>query len=172
MIFNYVQVLCHGSKLRKWQFFRQNYILQHLVCNLRCILQSYLNLIMQKGNLQGENKYGTHFVKVSLQVLFFEEDNIHYAYMPSFDLTGYGNTEEEAQQSLTVVLDEFLRYTLNKNTLFIEMQRLGWKIKSKKKPMYAPQMSDLINTNDQLKDIVNSKQYTTSNYQVNVPAFA
>lgn len=92
--------------------------------------------------------------------------------MPSFDLTGYGNTEDEAKESLTVVLDEFLRYTLNKNTLFIEMQRLGWKIKSKKKPMYAPQMSDLINTNEQLKDIVNSKQYTTSNYQVNVPAFA
>jgi predicted RNase H-like HicB family nuclease len=127
---------------------------------------------MQKGNLEGEKKYGTHSVKVSLQVLCFEEDNIYYAYMPSFDLTGYGNTEEEAQQSLTVVLDEFLRYTLSKNTLFIEMQRLGWKIKSKKKPMYAPQMSDLINTNDQLKDIVNSKQYTTSNYQVNVPAFA
>lgn len=92
--------------------------------------------------------------------------------MPSFDLMGYGNTEEEAKKSLTVVLDEFLRYTLNKNTLFIEMQRLGWKIKNKKKPMYAPQMSDLININEQLKDIVNSKQYTTSNYQVNIPSFA
>ena len=56
--------------------------------------------------------------------------------------------------------------------MFIEMQRLSWKIKSKKKPILAPQMSDLINTNDQLKEIVNSKQYTTSNYQVNVPAFA
>ena len=127
---------------------------------------------MQQGNLKGEKKFGTRYVKVDLQVIFFEEDNIHYAYMPSFDLTGYGNTDEEAQKSLTIVLDEFLRYTLNKNTLFIELQRLGWKIKSKKKPMFAPQMSDLINTNDQLKDIINSKQYTTSNYQVNVPAFA
>ena len=127
---------------------------------------------MQQANLSGGRKFGNNFITISLQVLFFEEDNIHYAYMPSFDLTGYGNSEEEAKESLTIVLDEFLRYTLNKNTLFIEMQRLGWKIKSKKKPMYAPQMSDLINTNDQLKDIVNSKQYTTSNYQVNVPAFA
>lgn len=127
---------------------------------------------MQQANLSGGKKFGNNFITVSLQVLFFEEEGIHYAYMPSFDLTGYGNTEEEAKESLTIVLDEFLRYTLNKNTLFIEMQRLGWKIKSKKKPMYAPQMSDLINTNDQLKDIVNSKQYTTSNYQVNVPAFA
>jgi hypothetical protein len=127
---------------------------------------------MQEANLSGEKKYGAKSIKVSLQVLFFEEDSIQYAYMPSFDLTGYGKTSEEAQKSLTIVLDEFLRYTLNKNTLFIEMQRLGWKIKSKKKPMFAPQMSDLINTNDLLKDIINSKQYTTSNFQVNVPAFA
>ena len=116
--------------------------------------------------------FGTKSIKVNLQVLFFEEDAIFYAFMPSFDLTGYGNSEEEAKESLTVVLDEFLRYTLNKNTLFIEMQRLGWNIRSKKKPIYAPQMSDLINNNDQLKDIINSKQFTSTNYQVNVPVFA
>ena len=156
----------------KKQFFCQKYILQHLVCKLRCIYRKYLHLTMQQANLQGEKKIGSKYVKLSLQVLFFEEDKIHYAYMPSFDLTGYGKTEGEAKESLTVVLDEFLRYTLNKNTLFIEMQRLSWKIKSKKRPMHAPQMSDLINSNDQLKDIVNSKQYTTTNYQVNVPAFA
>ena len=127
---------------------------------------------MQQGNLKGEKQFGTKSVKVDLQVLIFEEDNIHYAYMPSFDLMGYGNTEENAKESLTVVLDEFLRYTLNKNTLFIEMQRLGWKIRSKQKPMYAPQMSEMINMNEQLKDIVNSKQYTSSNYQVNIPALA
>ena len=127
---------------------------------------------MQQGNLKGEKQFGTKSVKVDLQVLIFEEDNIHYAYMPSFDLMGYGDTEENAKESLTVVLDEFLRYTLNKNTLFIEMQRLGWKIRSKQKPMYAPQMSEMINTNEQLKDIVNSKQYTSSNYQVNIPALA
>ena len=127
---------------------------------------------MQQGNLKGEKQFGTKSVKVDQQVLIFEEDNIHYAYMPSFDLMGYGDTEENAKESLTVVLDEFLRYTLNKNTLFIEMQRLGWKIRSKQKPMYAPQMSEMINMNEQLKDIVNSKQYTSSNYQVNIPALA
>lgn len=127
---------------------------------------------MQETNLFEGKKYGSNSVKVNLQVLIFEEENIHFAYMPSFDITGYGKTEEEAKESLTIVLDEFIRYTLNKNTLFIEMQRLGWKIKNKKKPIYAPQMSDLINSNDQLKEIVNYRQYTTLNYQVDVPAFA
>ena len=127
---------------------------------------------MQQAKLKGEKDFGAKSVKVDLQVLFFEEDKIHYAYMPSFDLTGYGNNEKEARESLTVVLDEFLRYTLNKKTLFTEMQRLGWEIKSRKKDIHAPQFSDLINTNKQLKDIVNSKQYTSSKYQVNVPEFA
>lgn len=127
---------------------------------------------MQQAKLKGEKKFGAKSVKIDLQVLFFEEDNIHYAYMPSFDLTGYGNNEKEARESLTVVLDEFLRYTLNKKTLFSEMQRLGWEIKTRKSYIHAPQLSDLINTNKQLKDIVNSKQYTSSKYQVNVPEFA
>lgn len=127
---------------------------------------------MQQAKLKGEKKFGAKSVKIDLQVLFFEEDNIHYAYMPSFDLTGYGNNEKEARESLTVVLDEFLRYTLNKKTLFSEMQRLGWEIKTRKSYIHAPQLSDLINNNKQLKDIVNSKQYTSSKYQVNVPEFA
>jgi hypothetical protein len=85
-------------------------------------------------------------------------------------LTGYGETAEEAKESLTIILDEFLRYTSDKKTLLIEMQRLGWDIKDKKKSMRAPQISDMINSNEQLKEIINSKQYTASNYQTNIPA--
>lgn len=127
---------------------------------------------MQETNLFEEKKYGSNSAKVNLQVLVFEEENVYFAYMPSLDLTGYGKTEEEAKESLTIVLDEFFKYTLDKNTLFIEMQRLGWRIRSKKNPLYAPQMSDLINSNEQLKEIVNSRQYTTLNYQVDIPALA
>ena len=127
---------------------------------------------MQQANLSGEKDFGNRRVSINTQVFLFEEDNVYFAYNPALDLTGYGNDANEALGSFTVVLDEFLRYTLNKNTFFLELQRLGWKIKSKKKQMSAPQMSDMINTNDQLKDIVNSKQYTTSNFLINVPAFA
>ena len=127
---------------------------------------------MQQANLSGEKDFGNRRVSINTQVFLFEEDNVYFAYNPALDLTGYGNDANEALGSLTVVLDEFLRYTLNKNTFFLELQRLGWKIKSKKKQMSAPQMSDMINTNDQLKDIVNSKQYTTSNFLINVPVFA
>jgi hypothetical protein len=127
---------------------------------------------MQQANLSGEKNFSGKSVKINVPVILFNEDGIYYAFIPSFDLTGYGRSQDEASESLAVVLDEFLRYTLNKNTFLLELKRLGWKIKSRKKPMVAPQMSDLINTSEQLKEIVNYKKYTTSDLQVNMPAFA
>lgn len=127
---------------------------------------------MQNLQLKGEGKYGKSTVKVEVPVMVFHEENTWFAYLPSFDLTGYGNDTEEAKESLKIVLDEFIRYSLNKKTFFDELRRLGWVIKSKKKPIHAPKMSDLIQSNEQLKEIIDSKQYSTSSYQVNVPAFA
>ena len=127
---------------------------------------------MQELHLSGEKNFGGKSVKLNLPVIFFKEENMHFAYIPSFDITGYGVNDKSALESLTVTLDEFLRYTINKNTFLLELKRLGWKIKSKKKPMVAPQMSDLINSSEQLREIVNFKHYTTSDFQVNVPAFA
>lgn len=37
----------------------------------------------------GELKETKETVELSVQALFFEEDNIHFAYMPSLKLTGY-----------------------------------------------------------------------------------
>jgi len=127
---------------------------------------------MQQASLSGEKNFSGKTIKVNVPMILFNENGMHYAFIPSFDLTGYGKTQDEARESLTVVLDEFLRYTINKNTFQLELKRLGWKIKSRKKPMVAPQMSDLINTSEQLKEIINYKKYTTSDFQVNVPAFA
>jgi hypothetical protein len=124
---------------------------------------------MQRKKLSAEWQGADKNIKFDVQVLFFQEDKIHFAYIPSYDLTGYGNTSEEALDSLKVMIEEFFRYTTNKNTFFLELKRLGWKIRSKHKRMVAPQMSDLINTNEQLRDIVNHKQFTTSNYQVSMP---
>lgn len=108
----------------------------------------------------------------SVPVFFFMEGDNHIAFIPSLELSGYGKTLHEAQESLNVVLNEFWRYTLNKNTLLVELKRLGWKVKSKTKPITAPKISDLINSNDDLKDIVDNKEYSTTNMQMQMPAFA
>lgn len=127
---------------------------------------------MQEAQLSGQKKVGNKQIKLNIPVVFFEEEGIYYAYMPSMDLTGYGNTQKEAKESLKVVLDEFLRYTINKNTFLSELKRLGWRVANKAKPMTAPKMSDLIRKNEQLRDIINYKQFSTLDYPVNIPAFA
>lgn len=127
---------------------------------------------MHQANLSGQKNFGNKKVSINTPVFLFEEDAVYFAYNPSLDLTGYGKTQTEAMESMGIMLDEFFKYTLNKNTLLLELQRLGWKVKSRKKPMTAPQISDLIKSNEQLREIVNSKEYSTSNYPVNVPAFA
>lgn len=127
---------------------------------------------MQNLQLKGKGQFGKAVVSVDVPVMLFQEEKIWYAYLPSFDLTGYGNNENEAKDSLKIVLDEFIRYTLNKKTFFDELKRLGWKVKSKNKHFLAPQVTDLINENEQLKEIINTKQYFTSNYPVSIPAFA
>lgn len=127
---------------------------------------------MQKLQLKGEGKFGKAKVEVNVTVILFKEDNIWYAYLPSLDLNGYGNTEVEAKESLKVTIDEFIRFTLNKKTFFDELKRLGWSIKKKNKTFIAPKISDLIRENEELREIVDSKKYISDDYQVKVPVFA
>lgn len=127
---------------------------------------------MESLQLKGKRNYKQATVRMNVPVMLFEEDNIWYAYLPSFDLTGYGKDIDEAKDSLTIVLDEFIRYTLNKNTFFIELRRLGWNIKSKNKPIKAPKMSGLVEENVQLKNILDTKQFSTIKYTVDLPAYA
>jgi hypothetical protein len=123
-------------------------------------------------NIKGQWGNDKQTVKVNVPVIVFEEDNLHYAYIPSLDLTGYGTTEDEARSSLEIMLSEFFRYTCNKHTLFIELKRLGWKVRKEKKNYQAPAISEQLVSNEQLKDIIDNKVYQTSNFSVNMPAFA
>lgn len=121
-------------------------------------------------NIKGEWPDGKHAVNVQLRVLLFVEDDVHYAYIPALDVLGYGQSEDEAKASLKVSLSEFFRYTLNKNTFAIELKRLGWQ--KTKKRYQAPEITAQLSSNEQLRDIVNHKQYKAANVDVSMPAFA
>ncbi|MBN9351779.1 MAG: hypothetical protein J0H55_13950 [Chitinophagaceae bacterium] len=127
---------------------------------------------MENLQLKGEKKFGSTRVKVNVQVFLFMEDDIWYAYLPALDINGYGNNENEAKESLKIAINEFIRYTLNKKTFFDELKRLGWVIKKSKKSFIAPKISDLINENEELKEIVDSRSYKSDDYQVRVPVLA
>lgn len=127
---------------------------------------------MENLQLKGEKRFGSTRVKVNVRVILFKEDDIWYAYLPALDINGYGNNEDEAKESLKIAINEFIRYTLNKKTFFGELKRLGWIIKKSKKSFIAPKISDLINENEELKEIVDSRSYKSDDYQVRVPVLA
>lgn len=107
----------------------------------------------------------------SLTVIAFQEDGIHFVYAPAMDLTGYGNTIEEARASFEQTLEQFVNYSMNKQTFFVELKKLGWKI-SKKKASIPPSLVDMINKNEYLAKIFEEKQYTKFNKDINLPVYA
>ena len=62
------------------------------------------------------NEKGSFIVKVP--VLSFKEDNANIIYCPALDLSGSGNTEPEARESLAIVITETLNYTAHKTRRF------------------------------------------------------
>lgn len=108
-------------------------------------------------------------IEVNLWLLTFVEDNVIFIYSPALDMTGYGLTKDEAEQSFENALTEFLKYTTHKKTLLSELKRLGWTI-DKKKIKSPPTLVDMVNRNDYLKDIFEHKPYTKYSESVHLPA--
>lgn len=64
---------------------------------------------------------------IRLTLLLWEEGEVSFAYAPQLDLTGYGLNEVEAKESFNYQLEEFLKYTIENNTLLKELKRLGFR---------------------------------------------
>jgi len=97
-------------------------------------------------------------IKATVSIIKFEEGDIFYLYVPSLDITSYGNNENEADYSLKVSIAEFFKYTLNKKTLESVLRKLGWIIKKEHK-YKAHTFDSLIKSNSYLSDIVIDRQF-------------
>ena len=53
-------------------------------------------------------------IEVKVDLVEFEDDDIHYVYSPALELIGYGNTHEEAKESWNTVLEEYFQYGIEK----------------------------------------------------------
>jgi hypothetical protein len=125
------------------------------------------------GGFQGTYHSEKANVKVNLDMIFFEEDGNHIVYCPALDLCGYGKTESEASESFKIVLGEFFTYTIHKNTLRKVLGDMGWTIKtSKRKPMYPPDMTELLKNNDNFSRIFNNHDFRKTSENFNIPACA
>jgi len=129
---------------------------------------------MAKLTFTGNLKNGKSGINTKLSLLSFVEDDTHIIYSPALDLSGYGSTEEEAKQSFEIVLSEFIGYCMNKQTLFKELKKLGWDVQEGKKhpKIKSPDWSDLIKCNSELENILENKNFTKFNQDVNLLALA
>jgi hypothetical protein len=112
-------------------------------------------------DLQLEPNISSLLFKIMSQIdlLFFEEDNIHFVYAPALDVTGYGLNEQEAQNSFVISLEEFLDFTQKKGTLNSELERMGWKLNRKTNHFDPPFLDEILKKNKYLSDIIRKHEF-------------
>lgn len=121
------------------------------------------------GNL-GDGKTA---IKTELSLIYFVEDGAHIIFSPALDLTGYGNSENEAKDSFEIVLQEFINYGINKKTLLKDLEAHGWKIRGNKNnpKIQSPDLSHMLRANSELEEIFHSKNFQKYNKDLLIPAF-
>ncbi len=114
---------------------------------------------MAKARYSANFKGSKYQIDVNLDVYIWNEDGIHFVYAPALDLTGYDKTEAKAKGSFSIMLDETLKYMTNKDTLFNELERLGWTVNRKKRRVNAPELQELMQDNEEFKNLLNNHDY-------------
>jgi hypothetical protein len=129
---------------------------------------------MANLNVSGTFKTPKATYNAKLSLLSFNEDETVIIYAPALDLSAYGYDIEDAKKSFAIALEEFFRYTVNKNTLLPELKKLGWQIKGGKKhpKITAPDFTTLLNENKTLEDIIENKEFQKFYQNVQIPQFA
>ena len=128
---------------------------------------------MKQIGFKGKVKKGLVTVNVSVPLLSFKEDDDTFiVYSPALDVSGYGDTEEEARKSFEITLEEFINYTLNKKTFQSELTRLGWKIKKQtaSHKYIPPQLDELFSSKDYLNSIIREKDFRSYRQNIQLPA--
>ena len=104
----------------------------------------------------------TNYIKINngkvtarLDVVFYKEDGITYAYAPSLDLVGYDTHVEGAKRSFEIVLNEYLKYGIENNTLSEDLTRHGW-LSSREEEFDSPQFAVILQKSKQLQRVVNN----------------
>ena len=112
------------------------------------------------------NKDSTIITELAL--ISFEDENVFFVYCPALDITGYGYDTNEAKKSFAQSLKMYFEYTTNKKTLSKDLESHGWIVKNKRK-LKSPDFDFLFKHNEQFKRIVNERNFSKYNEQVQFP---
>ena len=76
----------------------------------------------------------TDSLSVSLKVQTYREGDSIVMYSSALELSGYGDTNNEAAESFQFILQDFLNYNLSKNSLSSSLIALGWDFEKDEHP--------------------------------------
>jgi predicted adenine nucleotide alpha hydrolase (AANH) superfamily ATPase len=59
----------------------------------------------------------------------FESDGYRFVYVPSLNISGYGNSQEEAQEMVNISIRDFLEtlFSAGESKAYDEIKKLGWR---------------------------------------------
>lgn len=109
-------------------------------------------------------------IDIHLAVYTFVDGGASIAYCPALDLSGYGETEEQAKSSFEEVMKQYIKYGISHGTLFRDMKKYGWNIANNKAS--SPLTIKMIKKNDILRDIVENKDYCKYSESISIPIMA
>lgn len=122
---------------------------------------------------EGKYRDKTATVKVRLLLVHFQDENkVHFIYSPHLDLTGYGNNITEAKASFEIVFEDFIDYTIKKQTISKVLTGLGWILKGTEKhpkKVIAPSITSVINDNKYVSEIFDKYPVNTYHKEVGLP---
>ena len=119
-------------------------------------------------NFKGKITNSSSIIHTELPLISFVEDDVHFVYCPALDLTGYSSNETEAKKSFAQTLKIYFDYTTNKKTLQKDLECHGWKFRSNKK-LKAPDFDFMFKNNKEFKEIVNKRNFSKYNEQIQIP---
>ncbi|WP_069657752.1 hypothetical protein [Arcticibacter eurypsychrophilus] len=121
---------------------------------------------MANKHFEARYERGVNKIDIGLNLLLWQDEEMHYVYAPTLDITGYGISDLAATESFEFNLQQFIDYTANKKTLFDELEKLGWTVNKKKGRIHAPEEKDLLEDNETYREVLNRPGVSTKTKQV------
>lgn len=82
-------------------------------------------------------------ILLRLDVIIKKEGDYYVAYCPALEITGYGKTLEEAQNSFDIEIEIFFEETQKNCSLEKYLLRNGWRLQQTPKVSYEPPQQDI-----------------------------
>lgn len=91
-------------------------------------------------------------ILLQLDVVIKKEGDYYIAYCPALEITGYGKTVEDAQNSFDIEVEIFFEETQKNGSLERYLLRNGWRLQQSPKAYYEPPRQDMSRLSSILKD--------------------